>query len=115
MKKIITELKNGEEKTIEIPTESKSQILRAKIQWCGSKEINLQNIKENEKVIISGNKFVNKKMPLIGSIFPLIGLVIFNMKIISRNIGIGFFIVFLIGIIGTITIWRNNWLNIRVE
>jgi hypothetical protein len=34
---------------------------------------------------------------------------------VPKNIGIGIFIIFLIGIVGTITIWRNKWLNIKTE
>ena len=61
------------------------------------------------------NKFLNKKMPLFGAMFPLIGLMFFNLNIVPKNIGIGIFVIFLIGIIGTITIWRNKWLNIKTE
>ncbi|MFD2914641.1 hypothetical protein [Psychroserpens luteus] len=111
----LTELNNGEEKTVEIPTESENQTLKAKIQWCGSEEIELQNIKENEKIIVIGNKFLNRKMPLIGAMLTIIALMILNLKIVSKNIGIGFFIIFLIVIFGTITVWRNKWLNIKTE
>ena len=114
-KKYLTELKNGEEKIIEIPSEFKNETLKAKIQWCGSEKMELRNLSENGKIIVSGNKFMNKKMPLFGAMFPLIGLMFFNLKIVPKNIGIGIFVIFLIGIIGTITIWRNKWLNIKTE
>ena len=114
-KKYLTELKNGEEKIIEIPSEFKNETLKAKIQWCGSEKMELRNLSENGKIIVSGNKFLNKKMPLFGAMFPLIGLMFFNLKIVPKNIGIGIFVIFLIGIIGTITIWRNKWLNIKME
>ena len=114
-KRTLTELKNGEEKTIEIPTELRNETLKAKIQWCGSEKIELQNLNENEKIIVSGNKFLNKKMPLFGAMFPLIGLMSFNLKIISKNIGIAIIVCVLIGILGTITIWRNKWLNIKTN
>ena len=51
-KRTLTELKNGEEKTIEIPTELRNETLKAKIQWCGSEKIELQNLNENEKIIV---------------------------------------------------------------
>jgi hypothetical protein len=114
-KRTLTELKNGEEKTIEIPTELRNETLKAKIQWCGSEKIELQNLNENEKIIVSGNKFLNKKMPFFGAMFPLIGLMSFNLKIISKNIGIAIIVCVLIGILGTITIWRNKWLNIKTN
>ncbi len=113
--RFLTELSNGQEKTIEIPPEIKNQTLKAKVQWCGSEKIELQNIKENGKIIITGNKFLNKKMPLAGAVFPLIGLIIFDLEVVSRNIGIGLFLIFLIGVVGTVTAWRNRWLNIKIE
>ncbi|WP_299778610.1 hypothetical protein [uncultured Formosa sp.] len=114
-KKYLTELKNGEEKIIEIPSEFKNETLKAKIQWCGSEKMELRNLSENGKIIVCGNKFLNKKMPLFGAMFPLIVLMFFNLKIVPKNIGIGIFVIFLFGIIGTITIWRNKWLNIKTE
>jgi len=111
----LTELKNGEEKIIEIPTELKNETLKAKIQWCGSEKMELRNLTGDEKIVVSGNKFLNRKMPLFGAMFPLIGLMFFNLKIVPKNIGIGIFIIFLIAIIGTITIWKNKWLNIKTE
>ncbi|MFD0835697.1 hypothetical protein ACFQ0I_07985 [Mariniflexile aquimaris] len=114
-KKYLTELKNGEEKIIEIPNDFKNETLKAKIQWCGSEKMELRNLSENGKIIVSGNKFLNKKMSLFGAMSPLIGLMFFNLKIVPKNIGIGIFVIFLIGIIGTITIWKNKWLNIKTE
>jgi hypothetical protein len=59
----------------------------------------LKNISENEKIIVSGNKFLNRKLPLFGAMFPLTGIMIFSTNnIISKNIGIG-----------TLTIERNKW------
>jgi hypothetical protein len=61
----------------------------------------LKNISENEKIIVSGNKFLNRKLPLFGAMFPLTGIMIFSTNnIISKNIGIG-----------TLTIERNKWLK----
>lgn len=58
----------------------------------------LKNISENEKIIVSGNKFLNRKLPLFGAMFPLTGIMIFSTNnIISKNIGIG-----------TLTIERNG-------
>ncbi|WP_066219658.1 hypothetical protein [Formosa haliotis] len=113
--KVLTTIKNGEEKIIEIPDGLENETLKAKIQWCGSKSLELKNISENQKISISGNEFLNKQMPLSGALIPLIGLMVFNLKIFPKNIGIAFFIVFLIGIIGTITVWRNKWLHIKIE
>lgn len=114
-KKYLTELKNGEEKIIEIPSELENGTLTAKIHWCGSKKMELPNLSENGKLIVSGNKFLNKKMPLFGAMFPLIGLMFFNLKIVPKNIGIVIFVVFLVVLFGTITIWRNQWLYIKAK
>jgi hypothetical protein len=114
-KKYLTDLKNGEEKTVEIPNEYNAESLKAKIQWCGSEKMDLRNLTGNKKIVVTGNKFLNRKMPLLGAIFPIIGLMFFNLKIVPKNIGIGIFIIFLLAILGTITIWRNKWLNIKTE
>ncbi|WP_342157318.1 hypothetical protein, partial [Joostella sp. CR20] len=115
-KKTLTELKNGEEKIIEIPNEFRDERLKAKIQWCGSEEMELRNLTENEKIIVSGNKFLNRKLPLFGAMFPLTGIMIFNTNnIISKNIGIGVLILFLIGLVGSLTIGKNKWLKLEKE
>ena len=114
-KKYLTDLKNGEEKTVEIPNEYNAAYLKAKIQWCGSEKMDLRNLTGNKKIVVTGNKFLNRKMPLFGAIFPIIGLIFFNLKIVPKNIGIGIFIIFLLAILGTITIWKNKWLNIKTE
>lgn len=112
--KSLTELKNGEEKIVEIPKELENESLKAKIQCCGSGKIELQDISDNEKITISGNKFLNRKLPLFGAMFPLTGIIIFsNNNIIAKNIGIGILILFLIGLIGTLTVGRNKWLKLK--
>lgn len=114
-KQKLTELKNGEEKIIEIPVEFESKSLNSKILWCKSNQIKIQDIGKDSKIIVSGNKFLNKTMPLFGTIFPLIGLLVFSFNIISKNIGFTIFILFLFLFIGTISIWRNKWLRIKIE
>lgn len=60
----------------------------------------LINISENGKIIVSGNKFLNRKLSLFEAMFPLTGIMIFSTNnIISKNIGIGVLILFLVGII----------------
>jgi len=114
--KKLTELKNGEEKVVEIPNELEKKSLKAKIQWCGSEEIDMNKISENGKIIVSGNKLLNRKLPLIGALFPLTGIMIFiTNNVIAKNIGIGLLILFLIGLVGTLTIGRNKWLNLKTK
>jgi hypothetical protein len=57
----------------------------------------LRNVSENEKIIVSGNKFLNRKFPLFEAMFPLTGIMIFSTNNIAKNIGIG-----------TLTIERNG-------
>lgn len=111
----VTTLKNGEEKIIEVPSQIENSALTAKIQWCGSEKVKLLKVSNNEKIIISGNQFLNKRLPLLGGMFPIIGLIFFNLNLVPKYVGIGVFIVFLIGITGTITIWRHKWLEVNVE
>jgi len=108
----LTELKNGEKKTIEIPKEYENEKLKAKIQWCGSEKINLNN--ENEILEVKGNKLFNKYLPFVGGIFPLTGIIIFSKQNQTlKNIGIGILVLLLLYVIGILTVWRNKWLNIE--
>lgn len=74
-----------------------------------------QKISENEKIIVRGNTFLNKKLPLFGAMIPLTGILIFSSNIISKSIGIGILILFLVGITATLTIGRNKWLKLKKE
>ena len=113
-KRKLIELKNGEEKTIEIPNEYEKNNLKAKIQWCGSKKIKLNLNNENEIFEVTGNKLFNKYLPFIGALFPLTGIIIFSKQNpIFKNIGIGILILLLLYVIGTLTIWSNKWLKIE--
>jgi len=57
--KKLTELKNGEEKLIEIPSENENMFLKAKMYgWFGSKKVALSQLSQNESLTISGYKFL---------------------------------------------------------
>ncbi|WP_319231218.1 hypothetical protein [Draconibacterium orientale] len=112
--KKVAELKNGEEETIEL-TGDKS-CLKAKTLWCGSKKLIISDSDRVETVKVCGNKFLNKQMPFIGTLFPLTGIVFFSgNNELLKNIGIGILIILLLGVIATLTIWRNKWLNVNKE
>ncbi|TRZ41957.1 hypothetical protein [Robertkochia solimangrovi] len=112
---VLSDLKNGEEKMIELPPDFENEELSAKIQWCGSKKLNLKNITDNEKVTVKGNVFLNRKLSLLGAIFPLLGLIIFKLNIFPKNIGIAIFVVMILAVIGTLTIGKNKWLTLTTE
>ncbi|WP_319591462.1 hypothetical protein [uncultured Draconibacterium sp.] len=110
----VAELKDGEEKTIEL-ADNKS-CLQAKTLWCGSKELIISDSDKVETVKVCGNKFLNKQMPFIGTLFPLTGIVFFSgNNQLLKNIGIVILSILLLGLIATLTIWKNKWLNVSKE
>jgi len=115
-KKSLTKLKNGEEKIIEIPNGLDNESLKAKIQWCGSEKMELKNISENEKIIVSGNEFLNRYLPLFGALIPITGVLMFGYgreSTMNYYIGVGLLISILLYVILALTIGRNKWLRIE--
>ncbi len=114
---LLTELKNGEEKTIEIPSEPENQSIRAKMfGWFGSKRIDLNSLSENDTLHVKGNKFLNTRAIFITALLPLTGFLMFGYgreNMVVKNIGIGLFVLILLFVFGTLTIGRNKWLNIE--
>ncbi len=114
---MLTELKNGEEKTIEIAPEFENKSIKAKIQkWWGSENIKISSLSKNETLNVKGNKFLNLKATFIVSLLPLTGLFMFGYgkgTPIIKNIGIGIFILFLLFAFGILITGRNKWLNIN--
>lgn len=114
--KKVAELKNGEEKTIEIGDEPETLNLKAQIHWCGSKKLSCLNLNNDGTIKVTGNKFLNKQLPLLGSIFPLTGMLIFNKNNeLFKNVGIAILVLLLLGVIATLTLWKNKWLEITAE
>ena len=107
------ELKNGEEKTIDI--DSKSEWLTAKIHWCSSQKIQLADTINEEEFEVRGNKFLNQRLPLFGLIIPPIGFVFaLNSEYeILKHVGIGILIALLAFVIATLTIGKHKWLDIK--
>lgn len=115
-KQKLTELKNGEETTIKISEELVGRTLQTKIQWCGSKRLKLTDKLENKKIKVKGHKFLNGRLPLLGAIFPLVGIVVFgNNNIIAKNIGIGILLLLFTLLVGILTVGRNKWLIMEIE
>ena len=109
--KKIVELKNGEEKTVEIPI-SNSEFLKAKINWCGSKKINLKTINKNDSLEFKGNILFNRYLLILSPLILIIGILIGKYDGM-KNLGGGLIILVMILLIGSITIWKNNWIKIE--
>ena len=112
----LTELKNGEEKVIEIPTELIDDELRAKIQWCGSEKYNLSEFKDEEKLKISGSDFLNRKGIWIIAVLPITGALMFGYgreNLAIKYIGIGLFFSILLFAFWGLIIAKNKWLRIE--
>lgn len=107
----IAEIRNGETKVIEVNDVSKE--IQAKISWCGSNKLNVEN-GENE-IEITGNKFFNKWLPFSGSLLVILGLTFtINHEIAQlKTLGIVLMILYVFFLIGTLTIWKNKWLFIK--
>ncbi len=114
--KKLTELKNGEEKVIEIPNKLNNKELNAKIQWCGSEKYNLSEFKDEEKLKISGSDLLNRKGIWIIAILPITGALMFGYgreSLIIKYIGIGLFFLILIFAFWGLIIAKNKWLRIE--
>ncbi|OBX24911.1 hypothetical protein [Gelidibacter algens] len=112
----LTELKNGEEKVIEISDEFGNETLKAKIQWCGSEKLNLNIFADNESLKVSGSDFLNRKVIWIISILPTTGALMFGYGRESSTIkyvGIVLFFSILIFIFWVLIIAKNKWLRIE--
>lgn len=107
------EIANNEEKLLSVEPDS---TIQAKLMWCGSKQVKLTNADNNIKQIsISGNKNFNTILPIVSLIVLMIAVLVSNFftdttsKLILTVIIIGV----MIYAICSITIWRNNVLDIQ--
>jgi len=109
----ITDLKNDEQKTIEIP--ENSEFIKAKLLWTGSKTIALK--KNQTTIIITGDRFLNRLAPYVGGILILISLTftLSHDNGFIKGFGISFFSIMLIYFIGILTFWRHKWLHIEFK
>ena len=108
--RLITTLKNGEDKVIDV-NESISNSLQAKIQWCGSKKITTDSLKNNETIQISGNVLFNRYLLIFTSLIPITGILIAQNRE-TKTLGLILIVIVLILLIGTLTIWKNHWIDL---
>jgi len=107
---VIGELSNGESKSFQLTDRTK--YIKAKLFWCSSKRIDIDNLKDNTKYILTQNDFLNRRLPFFGGLIPLFfwisqyseALKIYSILIIT----ILTFLLF-----GTLTIWRDRWLLLK--
>jgi hypothetical protein len=107
----IAEIRNGETKVTEVSDASEE--IQAKINWCGSNKL---NIEEGENTIeISGNKFFNKWLPFSGSLLVILGMTFTINHDITwlKTLGILLMILYVLFLIGVLTLWKNKWLTIK--
>jgi hypothetical protein len=102
--KKVGELKNGEEKHIEIDNFFDKEI-EVKVAWCGSgkRKIGKQHL------IIVGNIFFNQRMPIMIILFWVIGFLI-N---IDKEISVWGTSLMCFLLLSTLTIFRNKWIHIQ--
>lgn len=107
------EIANNEEKLLSVEPDS---TIQAKLMWCGSKQVKLTNADNNIKQIsISGNKNFNTILPIVSLTVLMIAVLVNNFftDTTSKFILTGIIIVVMIYAICSITIWRNNVLDIQ--
>lgn len=107
------EIANNEEKLLSVEPDS---TIQAKLMWCGSKQVKLTNADNNIKQIsISGNKNFNTILPIVSLTVLMIAVLVSNFftDTTSKFILTGIIIVVMIYAVCSITIWRNNVLDIQ--
>lgn len=107
------EIADNEEKLLSVEPDS---TIQAKLMWCGSKKVKLTNADSNIKQIsISGNKNFNTILPIVSLTVLMIAVLVSNFftDTTSKFILTGIIIVVMIYAVCSITIWRNNVLDIQ--
>lgn len=107
------EIANNEEKLLSVEPDS---TIQAKLMWCGSKQVKLTNADNNIKQIsISGNKNFNTILPIVSLTVLMIAVLVNNFftDTTSKFILTGIIIVVMIYAVCSITIWRNNVLDMQ--
>lgn len=113
---LLAELNNGEKKVIEISPGRETEKCKATLQWCGSHSFQLKDLPDDEIVYIRGNKFLNRTMPIMGGIVPIILVLMLNISgVLAKNIALVLLCLVMIGLIGTITVGKNRWISISIN
>lgn len=105
-----TELKNGEEKELEIDS---SVNLCAKISWCGSE--NISDLKEGDEIEVNGRVFYNGILPFLPAILPLLSVFAFmdGVSEFWKYVLLMLMALLLIGLVAAISVFRTKWIRIE--
>lgn len=106
----LTELKNGEEKELEINSVGN---LCAKISWCGSE--NISDLKEGDEIEVRGRVFYNGILPFLPAIIPLLSFFAFMDGISGfwKYVLLMLMALLLIGFVAAISVFRTKWIRIE--
>lgn len=108
--KKLTELKNGEEKELEL--DSVGEIC-AKISWCGSE--NISDLKEGDEIEVGGTVFYNRVLPFLPAILPLLSIFAFMDGVgdFWKYVILILMALLLIGLAAAISVFRKKWIRIQ--
>lgn len=108
--KKLTELKNGEEKELEVDSVGE---LCAKISWCGSES--LSDLKEGDVVEVNGRVFYSKVLPFLPAILPLLSIFAFKNEVAEfwNYFFTSLMLAMIIGIVAAISVFRKKWIKIQ--
>ncbi|MEL6534594.1 MAG: hypothetical protein AAFQ98_04240 [Bacteroidota bacterium] len=100
---------------MEIPESSSQGGLIAKLSWCSSQKLDVKQVRDREQVQVTGNALLNRRLPLIGSLFPITGLLITTQQVPGiKYLTIGVLTLFLLVLAGTLTLGRRQWLKLSL-
>lgn len=109
----ITELAYGEQKELELTGEN--GYLQVKMNWCGSEKKSFNELSNNTVLEVESNKFIHRALPSTGALF-LLSIIISSIEMAyAKELATGFAIAIILALIGTLTIWRNKWLNLSIS
>lgn len=113
---VVAELANGESATVPLPPELEGSTLRARHHWVGSVEVPVSDLPDGGRVQVSGSELLNRKLPLAGAMMPLTMLALLGAgNGVFKAGGTAVLVVLLLGLVGTLTVWRDRWLRLEVE
>ena len=104
----VDRLANGEMKELHI--EGENHELEVKMMWCGSKKIKLTS--EIGDLNIKGNVFLNRVMPFL-TVSIIIFMTSLHQLFLSKVFSIVVISCAMMGLIHSLTYWRNNWISIN--